>query len=100
MPLAYLEPLRKMLLRYERMWDGRISEINIVKNRIDLAPEARPHIKRPFRAASASRKFVSDEVQTMLEQGIIETAQSEWDLPVVVAPKADGSLRFCVDYRT
>lgn len=45
------------------------------------------------------RDRVSTEVHKILDAGVIEPATSEWASAVVLVPKKDCSLRFCVDYR-
>ncbi|KAG5276768.1 hypothetical protein AALO_G00109520 [Alosa alosa] len=38
-------------------------------------------------------------MEDMLALGVIERSTSEWSNPVVLVPKKDGTLRFCIDFQ-
>lgn len=42
--------------------------------------------------------MIDQEVEQMLEGGLIEPAKSEWATSVVLAKEKDGSLGFCLDF--
>ena len=60
---------------------------------------ARPVKLPPYRLPHAHKETVQQEIDEMLESGIIEPSQSEWSAPIVLVKKKDGTLRLCVDYR-
>jgi hypothetical protein len=102
--LCHLEPAERktvtdMLEPHKAMWDGHLGEVTATQHRIDLIPGARPVHSRPYRAGARAREIEKAEIEKMLAQGVIELATCEWASPIVMVPKPDGSLRFCIDYR-
>ena len=39
------------------------------------------------------------QVAYMLSKGLIRPSSSPWGAPTLFAPKSDGTLRMCIDYR-
>lgn len=83
------------------MWPGYLGEIYLTEYRIEANPGSAPmcvsnHIA-PVLKTLTQRGCKFDE---LLMQKVIEPASGEWTSPVFLVSKPNGSLRFCVDYRT
>ena len=96
---AEREEVRGLLRPFADMWNGKLGKINVTQHRIELKPGATPVHAQPYRAGPKARSIDEEYVKKMLDAGVVEPGQSEWASPVVLVPKRDGSLRFCVDYR-
>ena len=46
-----------------------------------------------------TRSVTETEIQDMLDLGVIEPSISPYSSPIVLVPKKDGSVRFCIDFR-
>eukprot|EP00741_Cyanophora_paradoxa_P017329 tig00020961_g16739.t1 len=58
-----------------------------------------PVFTPPRRVSPHAEAFARDEIKRLLELGLIQPSQAAYGSPVVLAPKKDGTWRFCVDYR-
>ena len=68
---------------------------------IVLEPEAKPYaISSPRRIALPLLPKVKEELDKLQDLGVIKpvTEPTDWCAPIVVVPKASGSVRICVDY--
>eukprot|EP00171_Calliarthron_tuberculosum_P003874 IDg3874t1 len=97
--LAHQKSVREMLRPFSSMWNGQLGEVKVTEHRIELLPGARSVFSQPYRAGIESRKVIQQNVDDLLSQDIIQPSKSQFASPVVLAPKSDGSLRFCIGYR-
>ena len=88
-----------LLEEYKALWAGQLGKVDVTSHRIEVTPGARPRRAQPYRASHASRDIFAKEVQRQRDFGVIEPSSADWAFPVVLAPKPDGTVRFCVDFR-
>ena len=71
---------------------------DLIQHDIKLLTSEQIRSKRylvPFKA----RDVMDSEIKKMLELGVIEKSVSPYSSQVVLVPKKDGSVRFCIDFR-
>ena len=61
-----------------------------VEHNIDLKPGAEPKMSKPRRLSQAEMVEVRDEIEGLLQQGLIETSSSPWSAPIVCARRKNG----------
>ena len=59
-----------------------------------------PIAKKPYTLALKHYDWVKEEIDKLLEAGVIRESHSSWSAPLVVVPKGNGGKRLCIDYRT
>ena len=62
-------------------------------------PEAKPTNWPIYRLAPNELEELRKTLDELLEKGLIRESTSPWGAPVLFAPKKDGGLRLCIDYR-
>lgn len=70
----------------------------LVEYDIVLQPDATVR-RMSYRIPERLLVSLKKEVDLMLSLGIIQPSKSEWCNPVVLVPKKDGTIRFCIDFR-
>ena len=78
--------------------DAELGQTNLVTHRIDTG-DTGPIKTPPHRASPAKMPIIREEVQSMLDKGVIQPSKGPYSAPIVLQTKKDGSWRFCVDYR-
>ena len=70
-----------------------------VDHRIELQPGSQPNHRSPYRMSPKEMEELKKQIDRFLKLGHIRPSTSPYGAPVLFAPKKDGGLRFCVDYR-
>jgi len=98
-PDEWSEAFKAVLKKHAPLYGGNLGLICGVKHRIRLKPGAIPVRQHPYKAGPLARERKKAEVESMRSMGVIEPSTEEWASPVVMVPKPDGTVHFCIDYR-
>jgi hypothetical protein len=100
-----VEKIADLLHEYQDLFPTTFSEMkgivgDLGEMKIPLKPGAKPVRQRPYRLNPKYKEKVKEEIDRMLDAGIIEPmVESEWISPMVVQDKKTGGIKICVDLR-
>ncbi|KAF8788760.1 Transposon Ty3-I Gag-Pol polyprotein like [Argiope bruennichi] len=69
-----------------------------IDNRINTGDHL-PITVLPYRMSATKKETLKQEIDRLLAEGITEECESPYASPVVLIPKANGTMRLCIDYR-
>ena len=65
---------------------------------IDMG-DSDPVSQKPYPIAMKHYQWVKEEIDKLLEAGVIGNSHSSWSAPIIVVPKGDGGKHLIIDYR-
>ena len=101
------ERLEALVLDYRDLWDKPTFQNTASAPKHDekctirmedpgVAFKGKPRMRA---VTPAVRELIKKEIDQQREAGIIEPSASPYSSTVLLIPKGDGSIRFCIDYR-
>ena len=76
----------------------KLGRTGLVEHFIDVG-DTKPIHQKPYRLSPAQKEILEQEVNKMLHGDIIEESVSPWSSPIIMVPKPDGTVRFCIDFK-
>ncbi|XP_064643572.1 uncharacterized protein K02A2.6-like [Lineus longissimus] len=89
-----------LLRKHSRLFEDSYDGMKGHEAHIRVKPDAAPVFHKPRNCPYAIRDRVELELDKLEKNGVMKKIdRSDWASPIVVVPKADGSVRICGDYK-
>ncbi|XP_054828347.1 uncharacterized protein K02A2.6-like [Eublepharis macularius] len=85
---------------FPAVFDGALGNYTGQPVSFDLDPAVAPICLKPRRVPFALKPKIDEELDRLIEQGILEpVSHAKWETPIVTPLKPNGAVRICADYK-
>uniref|UniRef100_A0A3B1JJM2 Gypsy retrotransposon integrase-like protein 1 n=1 Tax=Astyanax mexicanus TaxID=7994 RepID=A0A3B1JJM2_ASTMX len=92
------QDLHKLLSQWPSVCTNQLGRTMIVLHHITTNDNL-PIRQKPYKVSIEKQQLIKEAIEDMQRRGIVRPSTSPWASPVVLVPKKEGGVRFCVDYR-
>ena len=90
--------VKALIEQYQDVLTSVLGRTDLIQHDIKLST-SEPIRSKGYPVPFKAHDVMDSEIKEMLEQGVIEKSASPYSSQVVLEPKKDGSVRFCIDFR-
>ena len=90
--------VKELLAKYPDVLTSIPGKTELLEHDIKLST-AEPVRSKGYPLPYKTREIMESEIDEMFELGVIEPSISPYSSPIVLVPKKDGLVRFCIDFR-
>ena len=92
--------LLDLLMKHEKLFDGKLGEFKGPPVEIELKPDAKPYHAKAFPIPHIHEQTFKKDLDRLVGAGVLRKINhSEWAAPTFIIPKKDGRVRFVTDFR-
>ena len=93
--------VREIIQRYHKRFSGRKGPPpdRGIGHVINEVPGSNPVYRAPYRLSPAEVAELEKQIKELITLGLIEPSTSPYGAPILFAPKPQGGLRMCCDWR-
>jgi len=92
------EEISELAKNFEHLFDPKPGNTDVVEHHVNLT-SSEPIFCKPYRIPYQTREVLKNDINDMLDMGVIRESNSPYASPTVIVKKPDGSNRICIDYR-
>ena len=100
---SHLDPvhrkeMKQLIHKYEHLFPDIPTRTDKIYHDVNVE-DSQPVKQHPYRMNPTKQKYLTEEIQYLLDNDFIEPSQSEWSSHCILIPNSDGSYWMCTDYR-